>query len=171
MPWSSGQRLIYSDHEQDIAIRLYRGEGKYDWDTETRHIRWLYLERARSVIKDLGILEIDAINNPSEAPSSLPRKEDKPLSSEELRKAREREYGPPQINMQALGMMWTAILKLHFCMELENFSEMPPIPGRIAALMMSCVKQLRIAHPVGQSNEDSYLDAHAYLNIAKELKE
>jgi hypothetical protein len=75
---------------------------------------------------------------------------------------RAKDYGPPEINMTGIGLIWTAQLRNHWGMP-----DLPIIPGSIVGLMMAGVKLNRLAK--SPNHKDSYDDLDGYAEIAKSL--
>ena len=73
---------------------------------------------------------------------------------------RARDYGPPEINMTGIGLIWTAQLRNHYGM-----ADLPVLSGQMVALMMAGLKLNRLAKSPG--HQDSYDDADGYLEIAR----
>lgn len=85
-----------------------------------------------------------------------------PEVSEDLRASREAIYGDMPTNLNGTGQVWSAMIN-----QWLGKGDLPPLPGALVCLMMVAVKLNRLSRT--QSHEDSYLDAHTYLEMAKEL--
>ena len=85
-----------------------------------------------------------------------------PSETKVLLAEREKDYGPPDINMTGIGLIWTAQLR-----NWSGIADFPVIPGTIVALMMTGLKLNRLAK--SPDHKDSYDDADGYLEIAKML--
>ena len=83
-------------------------------------------------------------------------------STDALLAERAKDYGPPEINMTGIGLIWTAQLRNHWGMP-----DLPIIPGSIVALMMGGVKLNRLAK--SPAHQDSYDDLGGYAEIARLL--
>jgi hypothetical protein len=68
-------------------------------------------------------------------------------------------YGPPEINLTAIGKHWTAIL-----MQAWDKADLPEIDGRMVAQMMVALKLSRLAR--SPEHADSDHDLRTYLLIA-----
>jgi hypothetical protein len=86
----------------------------------------------------------------------------KPIGTDALLAERAKDYGPPEINMTGIGLIWTAQLRNHW-----GIPDLPIIPGSIVALMMGGVKLNRLAK--SPTHQDSYDDLDGYSEIAKSL--
>jgi hypothetical protein len=75
---------------------------------------------------------------------------------------RAKDYGPPEINMTGIGLIWTAQLRNHYGM-----ADLPVLSGQMVALMMAGLKLNRLAKSPG--HQDSYDDLEGYAEIAKRL--
>lgn len=75
---------------------------------------------------------------------------------------RAKDYGPPEINMTGIGLIWTAQLRNHWGMP-----DLPVLSGQMVALMMAGLKLNRLAK--SPSHQDSYDDLGGYAEIAKSL--
>lgn len=76
---------------------------------------------------------------------------------------RAKDYGPPEINMTGIGLIWTAQLRNHF-----GIADLPVLSGQMVALMMAGLKLNRLAKSPG--HQDSYDDSRGYLQIAENMK-
>lgn len=79
-----------------------------------------------------------------------------------IRAEREGTYGNHIHGGIQLGRMWAGILSQYYQVELND------LPPDIVEIMMVAVKLCRMSQPKGRGHEDSHLDAHAYLDMAKE---
>lgn len=77
-----------------------------------------------------------------------------------LLETRAADYGPPEINMTGIGLIWTAQLRNHW-----GIPDLPIIGPEMVALMMAGLKLNRLAK--SPKHTDSYDDARGYLRIAE----
>lgn len=73
-------------------------------------------------------------------------------------------YGPPEINLPAIGLHWTALLRQAF-----GRADIPEITGTLVAQMFAAAKLSRLARSPG--HEDSEHDLRTYLTLACSLAE
>lgn len=79
-----------------------------------------------------------------------------------LSPGRHSRYGSQDVNFNGIGRMWTGLLENYYGKKLEK-----EIPAHLVALMMVVLKCNRAAAN-GQFVDDNFVDAHVYLDIAKE---
>jgi hypothetical protein len=79
-----------------------------------------------------------------------------------IRAEREKTYGSPAESMTNTGLAWTALIQENYQIQLPH-----PIPAHVVALMMTQLKLARAAKPF-ETDNDSYVDAHNYLDFAEE---
>ncbi|MGC4002871.1 MAG: DUF6378 domain-containing protein [Pirellulales bacterium] len=72
------------------------------------------------------------------------------------------DYGPPEINMTGIGLIWTAQLRNHY-----GIADLPILGPEMVALMMAGLKLNRLAK--SPKHGDSYADARGYLKIAEDV--
>ena len=78
---------------------------------------------------------------------------------QDLKSAKEREYGPFSLNLNKISAVWNILLKDQLRLGIEPWQ---------VALMYAQAKLIRISH---KFKSDSYDDAELYLLMAKELQQ
>ena len=70
-------------------------------------------------------------------------------------------YGSFHVGFDAYALVLTAILENHYQQKLPH-----PVPGHLIGLMMAGQKVVRASAP-NDFNDDNYVDAHAYMDMAR----
>lgn len=83
-------------------------------------------------------------------------------SSEEVMETRGQVYGDYKVSMQSAALILQGLLEMHYQQSLPG-----PIPPHVVGQFMVGIKASRACAPFSFS-EDSYVDAHNYLDIAKD---
>lgn len=75
------------------------------------------------------------------------------------------ERGPGQHahGFRQVGRAWSAVLSQWFGFDV------PDIPPHIVGLMMVALKTVRASTPIQKRDDDSYVDAHVYADLAYEI--
>lgn len=96
----------------------------------------------------------------------------------DLIKERGADYGPWEANMELLGELWAAMLKMHIQAEAEDQDpgggrficlDDVKVPGWLAAKMTAAMKMLRSCYPKFYL-DDNYRDEANYTRFAEELQ-
>ena len=89
------------------------------------------------------------------------------MTDDDIRKERDAQYGPPNVSLGRIGIMWTEYLR-----QRQDNDYIKPICASDVAELMRLMKICRIAYPlIGEKAKlDAVRDARIYGDIADECR-